>query len=131
MSIVNVTRDVADVLASLFTFKLHTVAPDPGEVWRDAPDLTSQFLGFAATYGNRDIEQVQVMTRMLKGVADMPVLAYEDLMAGHLPAHQRRRLLRTFGSRRLVRQFLAALQLTRGAPHRRVVRATTTPGCGP
>lgn len=114
MSVINVTRGLEDVLLSLFTFKRDKVAPVPGEKWRDAPSLTSQVLGFAAAYGGRDIAHIRAMQEMMAGLTDMPVLHYEDLMQGHVPAPQRRRLVRSLGSRRAARDLMAGLERTRG-----------------
>lgn len=114
MSVVNVTRDFEAVLGSLFTFKRDKVEPLPGEVWRDAPDLTSQVLGFAAAYGGRDIAHVRAIRAMMADMEDMPVLRYEDLERDHIPAHQRRRLAAALRSRRGARGIIAAIGRTRG-----------------
>jgi hypothetical protein len=114
LAVLNVTRALPDVLESLFAFKRDVVAPFDGERWRDLPSLVGQVLGFTAAYAAQDIAHVCAIRAMLEVEKGMPVLHYEDLVQGRLPAPQRQRLRGELGSRRAVTSLMNAVAQTRG-----------------
>lgn len=116
MTVVNVTRGLEDVLVSIFRFKRDRVAPRSGENWRSASDVRSQFLGFLATYGSSDVDEIRRYIATIRQLQDMPCLQYEDLRRGEISTSQRRALEQALGSRDLVRRLMASLASTKDKP---------------
>lgn len=116
MTIVNVTRGLEDALVSIFRFKRDRVAPRKGENWRSAADVRSQFLGFLATYGSTDVDDLRQYISTIRQLQDMPCLRYEDLRRGEISLSQRRPLEQALGSPDLVSRLLHALAATKDKP---------------
>jgi hypothetical protein len=82
-----VVRDMRAILWSLFRFKLAVVVPrdDADHHWRCRASRLEQFMGFLAYHWSHDIPHICNCFRSFASFPDVPLLRYEDLMAGAVP----------------------------------------------
>jgi len=120
-----VVRDLRAILWSLFRFKLAAVAPrDAADGhWRSRPSGLEQFMGFLAYHWSRDILHICNCFRAFASFHDVPLLRYEDLIAGALPEATALLLEQQLASSGGVPAFTAALAAARHRP-----TPTLTPG---
>ena len=120
-----VVRDLRDVLWSLFRFKLAVVDPldDADRRWRSCPLPEERFMGFLVYYWSRDILHIANCLRAFFAFGELPVLRYEDLLAGALPEPTERQLEERLQGCGGVAAFLAALAAARDAPTSTLSRA--------
>jgi hypothetical protein len=111
-------RDLRSILWSLFRFKLAVVDPldDGDRHWRSRPSHLERFMGFLAYHLSRDMVHIVNCFRTFAGLVDVPVLRYEDLLAGSLPASSADPLERRLQGCGGVPALLAALAAARHVP---------------
>lgn len=116
--LIAVVRDLRSILWSLFRFKLAVVDPldDADRHWRSCSSHLEKFMGFLAYHLNRDIVHIVNCARTFAGLVDVPVLRYEDLLAGSLPASSADLLERRLQGCGGVPALLAALSAARHRP---------------
>jgi len=116
--ILALVRDLRSILWSLFRFKLAVVDPldDGDRHWRSRPSHLEGFMGFLAYHLGRDMVHIVNCFRTFAGLVDVPVLRYEDLLAGSLPASSADPLERRLQGCGGVPALLAALAAARHVP---------------
>jgi len=87
--IINVVRNVRNVLTSLYRFKLTRVLEREGvpESWRGTEE-SMKFVEFLKFYTDRDIGFLSNMLRFLLSNRGYAILRFEDIMSGNISALQ-------------------------------------------
>lgn len=118
VAMIQVVRNLRDVIASLYHFKRHVVDPahDRDPSWRHASDPTSRFLGFISCYRNNEIQVLADCVRCFTNHADPVTLRFEDLVNGHVNPCLEPELTRILGKPDALAYFREALRVTYRQP---------------
>lgn len=123
--LIPVVRDLRAILWSLFRFKLAAVEPldELDRHWRACASPVERFMGFLTYQLDHDIIHIVNCFRSFAQLVDVPVLRYEDLVAGSLPQPAATRLAQRLQGCGGMPAFLTALASARHAPTPTLSRA--------